>query len=92
MKKDILTKNEIIPEKVKIFHGEDYIGSFNEYEFNDLRVRIKEKYKGQDRFITDYHVYKSGIEFYIDSHGRIEGWQDQFFGLIQKQLGELIRF
>jgi hypothetical protein len=90
MKEEILIKNQIIPEEVNIYHGETWLGQFNEYEFNDLRIRIMEKYKGEKRFVTDYYVYKNDTNFYIDSQGRIEGWSYQFFDMIESQLRKLL--
>ena len=93
MKEEILTKNQIIPEEVNIYHGKTWLGQFNEYEFNDLRIRIKEKYKGEKRFVTDYYVYKrDNNKYYIDSQGCIQDCQDQFFHLIESQLDILTQW
>lgn len=75
--------NKIEPEVVVIFKDGEYFGTVNEYEFNDLRIQIK---KAQ---VEGFTVRKDGIDFPIDSDGRLLAWD--FFELYSKQLEELVR-
>ena len=76
---------KVIPETVMIWHDEyGFIGEANEYEFNLLRVDIKEN------DLDGYYVLKDKNRHYIDSNGTVDHWN--FFELIYTTLSKLLDF
>ena len=76
---------KITPETVEIHHDQyGYIGTANEYEFNQLRIDIMNS--DED---SEYYVLKNNVRHYINNDGRICKWN--FFELHESQLRELLR-
>ncbi len=77
--------NRIIPQTVEAFDPDgNSLGFLNEYEFNDLRVQIKqEKAEG-------YYMVFNDKRNYIDVNGRLKDWEVGFYDMIENQLIELL--
>ncbi len=77
--------NTIEPQIVGLYNPEGiYLGSINEYEFNDIRLQIKsEKVNGW------YCMYRNQKVF-INTDGRIKDWPEGFFDLYETQLMNLL--
>jgi predicted ATPase len=77
--------NKIDPPTVELFDPEGYsMGFVNEYEFNDIRIQIKNtKAEG-------YHCVFKGELIKIDKNGKVDNWPSGFFDLIESQLIKLI--
>lgn len=86
----MLTKVTIEPETVEVFYRNESLGFFNQYEFNDLRIRIMKQHSGEPVGDSDYYILKGNTKHIINTHGRVDGnWA--FFTLLEDQLRELIR-
>lgn len=83
----MLSITPITPEKVQIFYkdNENYIllGEANEYEFNDLRIKIKQNK------LSGYYIKHNDDMIPIDCNGRLE-WPGGLFELFGNQLAQLI--
>lgn len=79
----------IFPETVDVYHDEEgYLGTVNEYEFNQFRIDIMSEYRG-NKCVTPYYVLRDDIQYHIDYSGRLEKWA--FFDTIENQLRQLLR-
>lgn len=77
--------NKIIPQTVELFNPQDEsMGFINEYEFNDIRIQIKEQQA------EGYYCMFNGKKFNIDKNGRSKDWFKGFFDLHDNQLLELL--
>ena len=87
--------NRIQPPVVAVYHDElGFIGSANEYEFNDLRIQIK-KHKEEGYFVrvvdTSQGFNAIGEDaYYIAKDGGVPDWPDDLFPLIEEQLQQLM--
>lgn len=77
--------NKIMPQTVEAFtpSGES-LGYINQYEFNDLRVQLKENK------IDGYYLMFNDIKHTIDKDGRVDVWSKGFFDLQEYQLMKLL--
>lgn len=77
--------NKIKPLKCKAYSPEGkYLGLLNEYEFNDLRVQIKEQQ------IFGYYMLFNDEKILIDKNGRCKEWPIGFYDTIENQLCKLL--
>jgi hypothetical protein len=78
--------NKITPQTAELFNPDDEsMGLINEYEFNDIRIQIKnEQAEG-------YYLIFEDEACVIDKNGRLDYWPEGFFDLFDKQLSELIK-
>ena len=75
---------QIKPQTVDVWSEEyGYIGNVNEYEFNHLRIQIKEQKA------TGYYVFFNGERIRIFPSGGLEEWPTGLFDLIADQLHKL---
>ncbi len=77
--------NKIEPQVVELYSPDGTLmGLINEYEFNDIRVQIKnEQAEG-------YYCMFEGRRFNIDKNGRSNDWWEGFFSTIEYQLMNLL--
>lgn len=74
---------KIVPETVMIWHDDyGFIGEANEYEFDLLRVDIKENQ------LEGYYVLKNNTQYHIDRRGVLVDWD--FFELKEECLEKLM--
>lgn len=77
--------NKIKPFKCKAYSPEGkYLGLLNEYEFNDLRIQIKEQQ------IFGYYMLFNNEKILIDKNGSCENWPNGFYDLIGLQLFKIL--
>lgn len=77
--------NKITPQTVELFNPQDEsMGFINEYEFNDVRIQIKEQ-KAEG-----YYCMFNGERFNINKDGRSQDWFEGFFDLIEQQMSKLL--
>jgi hypothetical protein len=71
---------QIKPQTVDVWSDEyGFIGNVNEYEFNDIRIQIKEQKA------TGYYAFFNGEKYYIDTDGKLD-WPNGLFSLMGDQL------
>ena len=85
----MIKMKSISPPYVNIFTPDGMVWSMNEYEFHDLRVKIKDV--GAEGFKVNY-INEFGCSYIIDidSDGRLSEWPDGLFDQIDKSLMKLI--
>jgi hypothetical protein len=77
--------NKIEPQTVELYTPDNIsLGFVNEYEFNDIRIQIKQKQ------VDGYYCMFNGHRFNIDKNGRSKDWVVGFFDLFDNQLDKLI--
>lgn len=77
--------NKITPQTVELFNPQDEsMGFINEYEFNDVRIQIKEQQA------EGYYCMFNGERFDINKDGRSQDWFEGFFDLLDKQMSKLL--
>lgn len=83
---------KITPPKCNVYFGDEplggkFLGELNEYEFNALRIKIKqEKLKGFSVSSSENPNYRS----FIQENGKLECWPQDLFNLFSDQLDILI--
>lgn len=89
---------KINPPEVAVYHDKlGFLGWINEYEFNDLRIQIK-NHKEEGWYIRlrlndTGNLRTIGMErHYINSDGTMIYWPDDLFPLMEKQLEELTKW
>jgi hypothetical protein len=83
--KEVIHINKITPQTVEVFTPADRsMGFVNEYEFNDLRIQIKE------HKLDGYYLMFNNIKHTIDKDGRVDTWSKGFFDLHEHQLMKII--
>lgn len=85
--KDIILINPITPPVVDIYRNDEYFATVNEYEFNDLRIQIKNL-----KPVDVYSVWYNGEKSIISNNGRLNGWPIGLFNLMSNQLDILTDF
>ena len=75
----MLRITKIKPPEVQFWYKETFIGYVNEYEFNDLRIQIK------DDKIEGYWVFSDDKEYHIFNNGRLTE-RPKCFKLLEEQL------
>jgi len=79
--------NKITPFTCEFFTPEGKsLGFLNEYEFNDLRVQIK------NESAEGYYAMYNETKILIDKDARIGLWFEGFYDTIEKQLSQLLGF
>lgn len=80
-----IKKKTIVPQEVEVFDPEgNSLGMFNEYEFLDLRVQIKEnEAKG-------YYLMYEGQNIRIDRYGTLEDYPEGLFDFLDNCLLKLL--
>jgi hypothetical protein len=77
--------NKIIPQTVEAFTPDNIsLGFINEYEFNDLRIQLKENK------VDGYYLMFNDLKHQIDKDGRLPLWSKGFFDLQENQLMKLL--
>ena len=77
--------NKITPQTVELFNPQnESMGFINEYEFNDIRIQIKEQQA------EGYYCIFNGKRFDINKDGRSGNWFEGFFDLIEHQIAKLL--
>lgn len=66
------------------YEGNAFIGEANEYEFLELRCRIKEAKA------TGYYIFYDNCKIRIDANGRLESYPPELFDTSLKLLARLI--
>lgn len=77
---------KIIPQVVECFDNENkFLGSLNEYEFLDLRVKIALNK------ISGYYVMFDGGKVIIEPNGKIKDWPSKMFTTMECLWAELFK-
>lgn len=77
--------NKIIPQTVELFNPKgESMGFINEYEFNDIRIQIK------NQQLEGYYCIFKEKKFTINKHGRSNDWFEGFFDLLENQLMQVL--
>jgi len=74
--------NKIEPQTVEVWNADGFFGMANEYEFNDIRIQIKEN---KD---PNFYIMFRGTSYQINTDGRLE-WPNGLFDMIIDQLRKL---
>lgn len=61
-----------------------FLGTVNEYQFNDIRIQIMRSNA------VGYYVLLNGKKYQIGSNGSLLDWPTELFGIMEEQLMELI--
>lgn len=77
--------NKIEPQTVEVWNADGLFGIVNEYEFNDIRIQIKETKE------TGWFAVFEEIVIVINTDGRCDVWPDGFFDTFDKQLDKLVQ-
>lgn len=81
----LLKPAKIVPQEVECFDPEGTsFGFLNEYEFNDLRIKVK------NANVTGYHAIFDGKKIDIQSNGEVHNWPVGFFDLFDSQLNTIL--
>lgn len=76
---------KIYPEPADIYLNGEYFGTVeNDYEFNDLRIQIKQA------AATGFSVRFKNVESPINENGRVLNWSNGLFDIFDRQLDILI--
>ena len=90
----MITLKGIIPQAVDVYRdtedGTEYIGRANEYEFNDLRIQIKNENATGYYAIFNPEWGDVGMKVVINPNGSITNWPKGFFDLYEQQLDQLV--
>lgn len=74
---------KVVPETVEVWHDEyGFIGEANEYEFDLLRIDIKENK------LEGYYVLKDSVQYHIDRSGVLVDWN--FFNFKEQCIEKLL--
>ena len=85
----MIKPDKITPETVDAYGPDGFIGTLNEYEFNDLRIKIKNaKFEGD----TGYYISFNGYNIEINKHGVLKDWPKGLFSLFESQCMILINW
>lgn len=76
--------NKIEPQTVEVWNANGLFAVVNQYEFNDIRIQIKNAKE------TGWFAVFEEIVINIDTDGRCDIWPDGFFDLSIKQLRQLV--
>lgn len=81
----MIVVNKIEPFTCEFFDPENKsLGFLNDFEFNDLRIQIKNE-KGEG-----YYAVFDNKKLFIDADGRLKIWPKGFYDMFEKQLSQLI--
>lgn len=76
---------KIEPQIAELFSPDDIsMGFINEFEFNDVRIQIKEQQ------LEGYYCMLNGERSNITKHGKCDNWFEGFFDRIEIQLMKLM--
>ena len=81
----MLEKIEITPPTCEVYFQETCLGTFNEYEFTDLRIRI-----AQEKLEGYFVLWEDQVSNILPS-GALEEWPNGLFALHNTQLGLLLK-
>lgn len=81
----MIKKREIKPQTVNCYSPDNiWLGEFNLFEFNDLRIQIKKAN------ISGYYAVYNDFKIEILSNGKILNWKEGLFDLFENQMMELL--
>lgn len=79
---------KIPPQTVRVYFNSEFVGLVNQYEFNALRIKIKEqKISG-----FSVQVEEGGERAMIETNGQLNFWPIGLFDLLCDQLRKLVDF
>lgn len=77
---------KIAPQTVRVYFNSEFVGLVNQYEFNALRIKIKEqKISG-----FSVQVEEGGERAMIQNNGLLNNWPIGLFDLFSEQLDKLL--
>jgi hypothetical protein len=76
--------NKIEPQTVEVWNKDGFFARVNQYEFNDIRIQIK------NNKVEEFYIFFDNQKFYINKDGRVANWPIGLFDLFADQLTELL--
>jgi hypothetical protein len=82
--------NKIEPQTVEVWNSDGFFARVNEYEFNDIRIQIRNFNRNNPRGGTDWYALYNDQKIKIDTDGKVEDWPRGFFDMFGNQLFDLL--